>query len=392
MRSRITAPVVAVALASAVLLAGCTASGGGSTDSASTKQTLKVGMIDALTGGISQAGTADVCGAKIAIKAINSGVTDGTEGVKIDLAIEDDQSNPSTGAAAASKLTSEGRQLFVGGASSTQVLATLPIIDDAGGLDMGGTSQAEEVLSGGKLVVRLNADVQANAKAVAALVESFTPTSVEMVYANNAFGTGAFAGVKADLDPDIHFKGISVDGAQTNFDAVISTLNQDAPDVVVMALTGNPPISFYRAVANAKLSAKVVSYVGVLADSYLTPSGGATNGVYGIDNYESFFDNAANKAFLSTFKKDAPGIAECKGIVPDKQSALTYSQLLLLAQAALKTGSADPVKLRAAMLKGSWKLPQGTVTFGSNGQAKGTYAAIVGKQIDGEPALVEYKY
>jgi ABC-type branched-subunit amino acid transport system substrate-binding protein len=393
MRFSTTAPALALAVAATVALAACSGgSTGGSSAAAGKSQTLQVGMIDSLTGAASQAGTTDVCGAKVAVAAINDGKTANTSGVKVDLAVEDDQTNPSTGAAAASKLTSQGRQIFVGGATSAGVLATLPIIDDAGGMSTGGTSKAEEFLSGGKLLVRLNSDVNADAVGVAALAQSFKPTKVDMVYANNAFGTGAMQGLQTDLVKGIALKTISVDATQTNFDSVMSTINQDNPDVVVLALTGNPPISFWRAAKTAGLKAKIISWVGVLVNSYLQPSAGATDGVYGIDMYQTFFDNAANKAFLSEFTKYSPSIPECKGLVVDKGGALSYSQVLLVAQAAAKTGSSDPATLRKAIVAGTWDMPQGTVTFQANGQAQSKYTAVVGKEVDGKPGLVDYPF
>jgi branched-chain amino acid transport system substrate-binding protein len=388
---RRTASTIAAIVVLAVLTACSGTAGAGSSSAARSGGTLQVGMIDSLTGAVSQAGTADVCGAKIAVKAIDAGMTAGTGGWKVDLQIEDDQSNPSTAAAAASKLTSAGRQIFVGGAASTSVLATLPIIDDAGGLHTGGTSKAEEFLSGGKLLVRVNSDVSSDAKAVSKLVEGFSPKSVDLVAVNSAYGQGAEQGVKANLDPSIRLKTISVEATQSNFDAIVSTINQDDPDVVLFALVGNAGISFMRAAANVGLTAKVVSYAGTLVGSYLEPSGGATDGVYGLDTYESFLDNKANKTFVAAFDKYGPPIAECKGIVPDHQSGITYSQVLLVAQAANKSRSSDPAKLHATMLAGAWQLPPGTIRFGTNGQAIARYITIVGKEVGGKPSLVEYK-
>jgi ABC-type branched-subunit amino acid transport system substrate-binding protein len=171
---------------------------------------------------------------------------------------------------------------------------------------------------------------------------------------------------------------------------VITTINQDKPDAVLIAIGGNPAIAFMRAAANASVTSKIVAYSGVLVGSYLKPGAGATNGVISADTYETFFKNAANSAFLKQFDSYSGAIAECKGLVPDKQSALTYSQVLLVTQAAKKANSADPATLRKTIIAGTWNLPSGSTTFQLNGQANQKYANIIGKDVDGKPALVEY--
>src|SRR4051812_2753512 len=91
----------------AAVVAGCgnseSASEGASTTGSgqSGPLTAKLGMIDSLTGLTAGAGTANACGAQVAVKAVNDGKTQGTEGVKLDLSLEDDQSTPAVAARAA---------------------------------------------------------------------------------------------------------------------------------------------------------------------------------------------------------------------------------------------------------------------------------------------------
>lgn len=349
--------------------------------------TVKLGMIDSLTGITAGAGTANACGAQVAVKAVNDGKTQGTENVALELALEDDQSTPAVAARAATTLTSQGIKLFVGGSNSATVLASMPIINDAGGMHTGGTSKSPDFLSAGQYVVRINSDSGQDGKAVADFVNAQSPKTVTFVAARGAFGEGAVTTVKADIDSAIKSTTTFVGETSTNFDSVITDLVRSKPDVVVF-IFGNSgqQVAWMRAWQQSGLDSTLVAYPGNLGGSTAEAAGGAATGVITLDIYAPFFDNAANTTLQEAFEAYAGDIGECKGKTVDRQFGLTYAQVLLMAQAAAKAKSADPATLRETMLAGTWSLPQGDVSFQPNGQVDGQYSTFVGEGTD----LVEY--
>ncbi len=361
--------------------AGSSGAGGGG------PLTVKLGMIDSLTGLTAGAGTANACGAQVAVKAINAGETDGTEGVKIELSLEDDQSTPAVAARAATKLTSQGIKLFVGGSNSATVLAAMPIINDAGGMHTGGTSKSPDFLTAGTYVVRINSDSGQDGKAVSDFVNGKSPKSVTFVAARGAFGEAAVATVKEGIDPSTTSKTIFVGETSTNFDSVITDLVRTKPDVVVF-IFGNSgqQVAWMRDWQQSGLQSTLVAYPGNLGGSTAEAAGGAATGVITLDIYAPFFDNAANTTLQEAFKAYAGEVGECKGKTVDRQFGLTYAQVLLMAQATAKAKSVDPAKVRETMLAGTWSLPEGDVKFQANGQVDGQYSTFVGEGTD----LVEY--
>ncbi|HWK29603.1 MAG TPA: ABC transporter substrate-binding protein [Solirubrobacter sp.] len=393
-RQQVMSRCALLGVLAAAVLAGCgnSESASSSSDSSSSASdggtiTAKLGMIDSLTGLTAGAGTANACGAQVAVKAVNAGKTQGTDGVKLDLSLVDDQSTPAVAAQDATKLTSQGIKLFVGGSNSATVLAAMPIINDAGGMHTGGTSKSPDFLTAGKYVVRINSDSAQDSRAVADFVDGRSPKSVTFVAARGAFGEGAVTAVKADIDPSIKAKTVYVGETATNFDAVITDLVKSKPDVVVF-IFGNSgqQVAWMRDWQQSGLKSTLVAYPGNLGGSTAEAAGGAADGVITLDIYAPFFENEANTTLLDAFKAYGGSIGECKGKTVDRQFGLTYAQVLLMAQAISKAKSTDPAKLRETMLANTWSLPQGDVKFQPNGQVDGQYTTFVGKGTD----LVKY--
>src|SRR5512132_185666 len=104
-------------LAAIVLAAGVT--------TAAAQDSIKVGVIQPLTGAFAASGTYVVNGAKIAADEINA--KGGILGKKIELVIEDNKSNPTEAAAVAEKLiTADKVPVMMGAWGSSLTLAVMP--------------------------------------------------------------------------------------------------------------------------------------------------------------------------------------------------------------------------------------------------------------------------
>lgn len=341
---------------------------------------LDIAIVDALTGSAAVSGTADVCGAKIAVEVVNA--RGGVAGEQLTLKVADNQSNPAFAAQAASGLTDQGVKYFVGGSISSTVLSMLPIIADAKGLHSGGTTKAAEILSSGALVYRLNSDNSQDGKSIADYVsKTMGAKRIAYVSLQGAYGEGALKSIQDSLEPGAEIvKTYFAPAETTNFQSIVTSLNADKPDAVIFAIFGNAqPVAFMRAYKQGGPDAPLVAAAGVLTESIAQSAGGAADGVISADLWLAGLDSPANEALKKEYEARKGAVAECATSPLDKQVAITYAQVDLLAQAIAKAGSTDVETVHKTVLDGTWELPQGKVTFRDDGQAVVEYHMIVGK-------------
>lgn len=366
---------VAVAAVAASLCAG-----------AASAEQINIGVIDSLTGAAAFGGAADVCGVRIALDALRDASLLGER--TINLMVEDDQSKPAVAAQAASRLTAEGVQFFVGGAFSSTILAVLPIVKDAGALHTGGTSKADQLFQAGALVVRLNSDNAQDGASIAKYVsEDLGAKRIAFMALHGAYGEGALESIKASLTEGSEISDVYFAPAETtNFQSIITSIAANEPDAVIWAMFGNAQtVAFMRQYKQAGLAATQVAAAGNLTASQAKLAGGAADGVISADLWTVQTENAANAVLREAFEKYGAQYGECADKPLDKQVAISYSQMYLLASAIAKADSVDPQTVRETIIANEWELPQGTVRFDEMGQAVVQYYMIVGKGDDVVP-------
>ena len=343
-------------------------------------QAIDVGIIDSLTGSTAVAGTANVCGFRIAADVIREGKLAGDRSIR--LMIEDDQSKPAVAAQAASKLTAGNVKFFVGGSISSTVLAELPILKDAGALHFGGTTKAEQYFQAGALVVRLNSDNSQDGESIGKYVsETLKAKRIDFVALQGAYGEGALASIKVALAPGSVIEHTYFAPADsTNFQSIVTSITANKPDAVVWAIFGNAqPVALMRQYRQAGLTIPLIAGAGTLTASLAQAAGGAADGVVSADLWAPEIENAANRSLRANFEKYKSQFSECGGKPLDKQVAISYAQLMLLAQSVSKAKSTDPKIVRDTIVANSWDLPQGQVRFRPEGQAIVQYYMLVGK-------------
>src|SRR5258707_3060897 len=92
---------------------------------AQAQETIKIGLIQPLTGSVAYNGTTDVNGSKLALDEINA--KGGVLGKKVELVIEDGQCRPANSVNAAEKLIQRDKVVAISGAfCSSSTLAVRP--------------------------------------------------------------------------------------------------------------------------------------------------------------------------------------------------------------------------------------------------------------------------
>jgi len=349
--------------------------------------TVKVGILQPLTGALAFDGQAGQLGADLAIKAVNAaGGIKALGGANLEAVKGDAQSTPEGGSSEVERLASEGVSAIVGGFASPICLAAtqaasrydLPYIVDVGVNDQivsRGLKNTFRFAPGSSIVsaqaldnlVKLN---DAAGKPVKTIV---------LVHEDGLFGSGLAKLLQAEL-PKRGFEVIDT--------IAHPTPSRDMSNVALQIKAKNPdlliPSSYY---GEFVLLARTMQQQRIkLKGVYAVLNGAASNfrfvkefpdaAQYVIDT-NHWYDPRNETAIA--LKKEVDGM----GKFFTYNVALNYSAVLLLADAIERAGSADRAKIIAALETSTFSkhiMPYGPTKF-VNGQNMG--AAPVNTQVQG---------
>ncbi len=333
-----------------------------------TPTPITFGVVDSQTGATALGGLAQLCGTRVAVADINAagGVFGGR---KIKLETRDSQSTPSIAAQLATELTDKGIRFFVDAASSAQLLAMVPIFNDAKAIHGGGVSKATAIVDSSKTVVRVNSDSGQDAVPPGKWLNANAKTVVFLA-TQGAYGESSVAAFRANMGSNVkELKTIYVPADTTVYTSVMTQIESLNPDAVVFAISGNAQtLGMIRGWNAAGVKSQLIAPPGLLTPLVVQASGDRADGTIGSTLYSPQLKTPASVRLVNAFNKYADGIAECKDVILDDYVVLAYDQTLLFALGIDKAKSIDAMKVRATILANKWDLPQGTVSFQPNGQ------------------------
>jgi ABC-type branched-subunit amino acid transport system substrate-binding protein len=175
--------VMAASLSAAVLA--------GSLMTSASAQTIKIGVIEPLTGPFAASGNYVTNGAKIAADEINA--KGGVLGQKIELVIEDNKSNPTEAASVAEKLMVRDKvPVLMGAWGSSLTLAVMPKLMEYKVPMLVETSSAGKITtSGNPYIFRISPPSAVEAVAFAKIVDKLHIGKADFLVVNNDWGRGA---------------------------------------------------------------------------------------------------------------------------------------------------------------------------------------------------------
>jgi branched-chain amino acid transport system substrate-binding protein len=226
-------PLLALVLATPILLAACSAPGSDNDDKGSGDGPIKIAVVNAQSGQLSSLGAWEHKGVKLAADEWNK--AGGINGRKIELGLFDDQGDPTVGTNLARKIASEGYIAMLGTAESAVTIAMAPILRD---------SKIPNITSGqspGLVAVKspflfLNGPTSTTYDETLAkyIVDSKGIKSIAMITNNGGYGKGEHdAFLKA-----LQSRGVTpvddqiVTGDQKDFSAALTTIRQKSPQVI----------------------------------------------------------------------------------------------------------------------------------------------------------------
>jgi urea transport system substrate-binding protein len=345
-----------VAIVGTLAVAGC--SGGASTTTTSTADTIKVGVLHSLSGtmAISEVSVKDA--ELLAISEINAG--GGVLGKKLVPVVQDGASDWPTFAEKAQKLISEDKVAATfGGWTSASRKAMLPVFERNKALLYYPVQY--EGLEASPYIYYTGATT--NQQIIPALdyLKTQNKTRLYLLGSDYVFPRTANKEIKAYAAAN----GMQILGEEytplgaTQYETIVNKLKAAKPDFVFNTLNGDSNVAFFKQLRSAGFNAQTMPTMSVSIAEDEVRGVGVDNlvGHMVAWNYYQTTDNPANVAFVKAYKaKYGPTR------VTDDPIEAGYLQVYLWAAAAKKAGSIDVEKIKAAAGGITFDAPEGPVT------------------------------
>jgi branched-chain amino acid transport system substrate-binding protein len=343
----------------------------------SNPKTVKIGMIQPMTGIFAYNGQQSMAGAKLAAEEINRrGGIKSLGGAKIELVIGDSQSKPEAAVAEVDKLSEQGIACFLGGyASGIALTATqasarnkVPFMVDGPVSDQitqRGLYGVFHFSPGFKKITDVALDNLVSINNAAGKPAK----TVILVHEDGAFGSGLAKFLAAEL-PKRGFEVLDMIAHPTptrDFTNIGLRLRSAKPDLIVPSSYLNEYTLLARSIHQHKVPRKGI---------YSVIGGGAPNAKF-VREYNAAAQNIMDTNHWVDPKK--PKTQQfVKALEKNKidltyEVMLNYSDLLLIADAIERAGSADRAKINDALASSTFEghiMPYGPTKF-VNGQNEG---------------------
>src|SRR2546421_12862802 len=339
---------------------------------AQSAPTIKIGMCAPVTGPAAESGGYAIKGAKLALDAVNK--AGGILGKQAELIVEDDQTTNPGIVLAFSKLAAQSDIVaFLGSIRSTQVHAMAPDVLKLGKPVMIGGTDPTLTHMGNPWLFRFRPNDSYSGRVIADYgVNTLGKKKWAIVHSTDAFGTAGGKALASALEklgtPAVLDQGYA--HQSQDFTPVVLAVKQSGADTLGTYFTFENDLGiFARQLRQLGVNIPWVGSPSVVAVSSTKLAGPALFGTYGVADYAED-SSEASKVFGKSYR-------EAYKTAPDNQSAWPYDAVTILAAAINKAGSADPAKIREAILAVK-KMPgaEGEYNFDQNGDGLHGYNVV----------------
>lgn len=321
---------------------------------AQAQETIKLGLVAAMSGQSAKSGEAIVRGLSLAIDEMNA--KGGLLGKKVELVVRDDESNPAKGVVAARELVQREKvAAFFGGLDTPVSIAIVPFANQSKVPFMGVWAAGTPITRNGaadNYVFRVSAvDELVDVALVDYAVKKYGAKKPGMILINNPWGESNEKGLKDALAAKgIPFAG--VEKFETNdVDVVpqLTRLKQAGADVLFLVANVAPSAQVVKSLDRMGWSAPIVSHWGPSGGRFGELAGASADKVHFIQTF-SFSGNPSPKAtaVLTALKAKYPEIKSLADVTPAVGIANAYDAAHLVGLAIAKAGSTDGTKVRDA--------------------------------------------
>lgn len=341
---RLAAAVLGMALASAVIGA------------ARAEDTIKVGLVAALSGGSAKSGEGITRGLSAAISEINAagGLLGGR---KLELVRRDDESNPAKGQIAARELIEQEKvAVLFGGIDSPVSLAIVPVANQSKVPFFSVWAAATNITRNGanpNYVFRVSAvDALVDKALTSFAMKAHGAKKLGLILVNNPWGESNEKGLTAAAkEAGIEIAGVEkFEESDVDMVAQLTRLKADGADTLILVGNAAPGAQVMKSLQRTGWSVPVVSHWGISGGRFPELAGAGAQKVDFVQTY-SFFgpQNAVGKKLLAELEKTYPDIKGPADVVPPVGIANAYDAMHLAALAIAKAGGTDGDKLRLAL-------------------------------------------
>jgi len=319
---------------------------------AMAQDSLKVGLVAAMSGQSAKSGEAIVRGLSIAIDEINA--KGGVLGKKVELVVRDDESNPAKGVVAARELVQREKVAMMFGGLDTPVsMAIVPFANQNKVPFMGVWAAGTPITRNGaaeNYVFRVSAvDVLVDKALVDYAVKKYGAKKPGMILINNPWGESNEVGLKAALaEKNIPYAAIEkFQDADVDVVPQLTRLKQAGADVLFMVANVAPSSQVVKSLDRMGWDVPIVSHWGPAGGRFSELAGPSGQKVHFIQTF-SFSGKMSPKAegVLAALKKKYPAIQSLADVTPAVGIANAYDAMQLTALAITKAGSTEGPKVR----------------------------------------------
>jgi branched-chain amino acid transport system substrate-binding protein len=314
------------------------------------QQSIRIGVIQPLTGAFAASGTYVANGARIAADEINA--SGGVLGRRIELVVEDNKSNPTEAAAAAEKLIVRDKvPVLMGAWGSSLTLAVMPKLMEYQVPMLVETSSSDKITTlGNPFVFRISPPSSVEANGFAKVIDQLKIVKADFLVVNNDWGLGTADQFGRMFRAHNIRVGLVENMAQNALDmsAQLAKIKASDADTLIVTTAVEQLTLIFKQAAALGLKRRIITTGGSQEpDQLIEQAGGAANG----SSHIAFFapwnpdlsaDPARARAFIAEWKKRAYPFA---GLT---ESFRGYDGIRTIAAAMTKAGKAEPAAIRAA--------------------------------------------
>ena len=341
------------------VIAACIAAMGAvSMASAQAADTIKIGLVTALSGQSAQAGEAITRGLSVAIDEINA--TGGLlGGRKVELVSRDDEGNPAKGVVAARELIfKEKVAVLFGGLDTPVSMAIVPIANQEKVPFMGPWAAGTGITKNGanpNYAFRVSAVDEIVDKGMLQYAQkTFKSTKPGMILVNNAWGESNEKGLSAAL-AEKGMKAVGIEkfeGSDVDITPQLNRLKAAGADTLFMVGNVGPSSQVVKSLDRMGWKVPVVSNWGPAGGRFTELAGPNAKNVHFVQTY-SFFgkQSPTGEKVIAALKAKYPAIKGPDDITPAVGVANAYDGMHLAALAIAKAGSTNGPAVREGFYK-----------------------------------------
>jgi branched-chain amino acid transport system substrate-binding protein len=321
------------------------------------QQTIKIGLVTALSGQSARAGEAITRGLQVAIDEINA--KGGVLGRKLELLRRDDESIPAKGVIAARELYfKEKVAVLIGGLDSPVALAIVPIANENKLPFMDPWAAGTPITKNGakdNYVFRVSAVDELVDRAMLQYAQkTHNARKPGMILVNNPWGESNEKGLTAALaEKKMKAAGIEkFEGNDVDVVPQLTRLKSAGTDVLFLVGNVGPSSQVVKSLDRMGWMPPIVSHWGPAGGRFTELAGPSAKNVHFVQTY-SFFGNQSpvGQKVLKALMAKYPDIKSAGDVTPAVGVANAYDAMMLSALAIQNAGSTDGPKVRDGYYK-----------------------------------------